>query len=575
MSDKLPIAIYMVKEETDLNDITSLLDSSNYKEQTLNVTTNDWNVHLYYQKGSSHIKWKDFIRPIVAPGQAIIANDSQLTESMALLFQQNTHHDTIYVVVAGNAYFTLAEYFDPEFGLSILSRIITKDDKVLKSSKEASLTNGIFGEIKFFRQNYNLHENETFGNFYQELKTLIDKDILQSYLGFSIDDVKKDSLCIAKSSFKITKSIDFNQLLTILNGFGAILSTLNPIEINNVRKLNKQLDKDLIHNLRAFLAYKLYQKYKNHSESFGFDICHPDFEKYLTADYYIIRNAESIYGSNEITNLTNFDQICNIVVNQDGHVESFREFVNKYSALSIESYDANSVLLTKGRVALHLIADLQYKNERYFFIENIWYQIDKEYIKQLNEECSAFINSSYHSNVMLQWDSSFSTENDYNGSYFGSSNTLVLDKITQENIELCDLMKWDNENLYLYHVKIGVGNTIRDLCSQIFISAQRIKRDKNTDLSYVKVFYDRIKEKIGGELYFNQVGNQTNNITIDEFIEIFKKKITYVLVIHDPSQKQRTIKEIDKYQSNIAKLSISELFKKMKGINIPLEIIEV
>lgn len=574
MPDKIPIAIYMIKDDIDLASIISLLDSSGYSNQTLNITTDIWNVLLFYQKGSSHIKWKDFIRPIVEPGQEIVATDFQITESIVILCQQE-NHDTIYAVVAGNAYFTLAEHFDPEFGLSILSRIITKDDKVLKSSKEASLTGGIFGEIKFFRQNYNLHENETFGAFYQELKTLIDKDILQSYLGFSIDDLKKDGLCIAKSSFKVTKSIDFTQLLIILNGFETILTTLKPIEINNVRKLGRQVDKGLIHKLRAFLAFKLYQNYKNSPESFGFDICHPDFEKYLTADYYLIKKGQKTYNTGEITELTNFDQLCMIVLGKDNYANSFREFVDKYSSLSIESYDANSSLLTKGRVSLHLIADLQYKANRYFFIENSWYQINNEYIQQLNEECSSFINDNLHSYTLQPWLPTFLTENEYNSSYFGQPNTLVLDKITHENIELCDLLRWDDDNLYLYHVKAGMGNTMRDLCSQIFISAQRIKRDTNSNQEYIRSYYENIKEKIGGEAYFDKAGKQTNQLPIDDFMKIFRKRIIYVLAIHDLTKKKRTIQEIEKFQSNIAKLSISELFKKMKGIDIPLQIIQI
>jgi hypothetical protein len=170
MSDKIPVAIYRAKDDTDLSELADYLSLNRYIEQRITVSDSIWNIHLYYQKGLAHIKWKDFIRPIVDPTEDVVSNDSQLTESIVLILEK-VDYSSIYCVIAGNAYFTLAEYLDPDFGISILSRIIKKDAKVLKSTKEASLSGGIFGEVKFFRQNYNIFENESFGSFYQELKT--------------------------------------------------------------------------------------------------------------------------------------------------------------------------------------------------------------------------------------------------------------------------------------------------------------------------------------------------------------------------------------------------------------------
>jgi uncharacterized protein (TIGR04141 family) len=398
---------------------------------------------------------------------------------------------------------------------------------------------------------------------------------LHSQLGFSDADLKRDSLCIAKSSFKITKAISFSQVLAVINGFEIILATMTPIDINNVRKLNKQMDKDTIKKLRLLLVYKLFQRYKKIKNAYSFDICHSEFEKYLTADHYVIRKGSKIYNNEILENLVDYDQLCSLVIEVDDEQKNLHSFLTRYSDLVIESYDSNSALLTKGRASTHIIADLEIDGERYFFIDNSWYQINSKYIEQLNDECNSFINSSYHTIAMIPWDSRIRTENEYNSLYFSQSNCLVLDKILHENIEVCDILKWDEDDIYLYHVKIGMGNTMRDLCSQVFISAQRIQRDIKSNFNYLSLFYDSLRSKIGETGYFDKAGQQTEVISKSKFLELFRKKIHYVLVIQDDVIRARSIKNIEKYNSNIAKLSISELSKKMRGINVPIEIIQI
>lgn len=574
MSDKLPVAIYKAKDEIDSQELFDSLTTKGYTVQTITITDQTWNIHLYFQRYSSKIRWKEFIRPIVDQSAEAVKYDTQPNENIVIFFV-NKSNDTIYMVTAGSAYFSIAEYIDPEFGISVLSRIISKDAKVIKSTKEQSIAGGIFGEIKFFRQNYNIYENETFGSFYQELITSIDKDILKTQLGFSDEEVKNEGLCIAKNSFKITKSINFSQLIGIINGFENIISSLHPIEINSVRKLNRTIDKELINQLKIKLAYSLYCNYRNHGTYYNYDLCHSEFEKYLTASTYQIAKGSTLYNSDIVSNLTDIKQVFEVLINRDGLIFSFKDFVIKYKDLKIVSYDDNSQIRTKGKLVSHVIADLSFVNDKYFFIDNAWYLINPSYLRELNEECTNFINSTYHQQSIIPWGTLKITENEYNAKYIGRKDTLVLDKVLCEKIEICDFLSWDNDSIYLYHVKIGFGNTMRDLCSQIFISAHRLKRDLASGKSFLSTYYDFLKNKVGKDPYFNSVGLQTKTITKEVFLKLFDKKIIFVLVVQDDVKKSRSIKNIEKYGSNIAKISIAELYKKMKGIDTSLEIVQV
>lgn len=68
-----------------------------------------------------------------------------------------------------------------------------------------------------------------------------------------------------------------------------------------------------------------------------------------------------------------------------------------------------------------------------------------------------------------------------------SANTLVFDTVTPENIEACDILKWDDEFVYVIHVKKGFDTSMRDLAAQVSITAKRIRNDRKTDYDYLEV----------------------------------------------------------------------------------------
>jgi len=77
--------------------------------------------------------------------------------------------------------------------------------------------------------------------------------------------------------------------------------------------------------------------------------------------------------------------------------------------------------------------------------------------------------------------------------------------------------------MFLIHVKTGFGNTMRDLCSQISIAANRIIEDKNAGWEYVGKVYDSLLSKKGSDnSYFSNSGRQTILIPKEEFCKILE-----------------------------------------------------
>ncbi|MFX0206857.1 MAG: DUF6119 family protein [Candidatus Hodarchaeota archaeon] len=581
---KSQISIYKIAE-IDLNDLCGIIADKGYINQDLeNDKVSGFKLKLFYRRKPSNPKWKDFFYSVAKSGEDILKEKGWI-ESFVLILLNETKNN-LYAVTGGLGFFTIQDFIYDDFGIDVFSRLIKKEDKILKSTREKSVVGGILGTTKHFRNNFNLFETDSFGKIYQELKASLDKKALIDSLGFSEEDIKKESACIAKSSFKINKAISFEQLLSIINGCEDILETKDPIEINNVEKLIKRKNEALIQDLEDKLYEQLWERYIDEDRlvSYSFDLCHKDYEKYLTASEYVVRKNTSkrnLFGNHTFTELididTLFDAIKNIS-NIEKDPENKVEFTNLLKSLKIYSYDEEGNDLTKGDLSAHLLGDVNIppKDEKFFFIDRSWYRIKDAFITDLNKSCKAFIEKNYYVGLDNKWNYPFENENQFNQKHIGEQNTIVLDKITPENIEPCDILKWDDQNLYLYHVKAGFGNTMRDLCSQIVISTNRVIHDLNSSKKYIMKIYHTLRNKIGGEPYFDEAGKQTEKYTEDYFLSLFDKKLVFVLAVLDTAtDRVRDVKEIDKFKSTIAKFSLQELTKEMQGISVDFRITQI
>lgn len=583
---KLQIGIYKIEEDHIIH-LPSTISKKGYKSQELeHETISGYKLELFYQKKPSEPKWKDFLCVLAKEGQPVLKEKQSCAEGFILLLL-DTSQNNLYAVTGGPGYFAIQDYIYEDFGIDVFSRLIKKEDKILKGTREKSFVGGILGTTKHFRKYFNLFETDSFGKIYQELKASLDKKSLVENLGFSEEDIKKGSACIAKSSFKINKAISFEQLLSIINGCEHILESNDPIPINNVQKISIKRETALIQLLESTLYNQLWERFisKNRQEHFSFDLCHKDVEKYLTASEYIIRkklSQKNIFGNYIFTELTDIDVIFDQIGNVLGLAKSIEdkkdEFVNLLKSLKIYSYDEEGNDLTRGELSSHLLGDVNLppNNEKYFFIDKSWYRIKDIFLKDLNESCKEFVTRNYHDGLRNEWDYPSDTENQYNRSYIGEENTIVLDKITPENIEPCDILKWDADNLYFFHVKAGFGNTMRDLCSQIIIAANRIAQDLSSSRKYSKKIYRTLRNKIGGSPYFDEAGKQTNKYSEEFFLSLFDKKIVFVLAVLDTAtDRQRDIKDIEKFKSTIAKFSLQELTKEMLGTGVDFKISQI
>lgn len=567
----------IVEKTLDFNYLHKLFNKKGFTQQQLKSDlSTKYQIKLYFKKSKTKIKWKEFITTIVEEGEDILKLQNSIAESYIIIFY-NKKTEQYFATTGGYAHITIQEIATHDFGIEILSRIVKAEDKALRSTKERSLTGGIQGAIKFFRNEYNLYENEIFGNIYNELDALLTKEQLATFFGFKRTELKSNSLCIAKNSFSIRKSISFKETLDIIEKCEKILLRKPTVEINSVEKINKS-NKVLLQKLNAELETKIYENYLNPNAFHSVEISHKEFEKYFYANYSILTftlgNKREFKIDNTIKEIQNIIEII-----QSIDLKIIRKDFDKIlNTCRIDTFDENGQMLTSDTLRNHFCSEITSDSKSYFLIEKDWYQIKTTFIEKINDQTKSFIDTNKYSGPILKkWDSKFTEENDYNASYIGSKDSLVFDKFTPQNIEVCDFLRWDKENIYLYHVKKGFNNSMRDLCSQVYISARKVIEDSKNKYIFIELLYNNVTNSKGTSTYHKNVKKQFDTFNKADFIKLFStRKIIFVLSVLDTSKSKRELeKEIDKFNSNIAKFCLIELYRNMRNLGVEFQIVQI
>lgn len=592
MSEKIQNNFYLLKENIrvrnkktrkieekiiDFEFLNKLLRSKNYREQDVqpNLSKN-YEIKVYFKRNKSPIKWKGFIKTIVTEDQDILKYNDNFVESYTILVR-NIKTGKFYASTGGYSHTIIQEIATNDFGINILARIVKPEDKALKSSKEKNLTGGVQATIKYFRNDYNLYENENFGNIYNELNAAISKKQLVEIFGFTIKDLRNDSLCIAKNSFSLKKSISFPELLSIISKCEKMISTQKPLaEINNVEKVNKS-STILLELLEEEVEKKLFENYKNSDAFFSVEVSHKEFEKYFSASYskldiVIKRKRITIEFEETVRDI----QIILDAIRKYKDDLDFNDFQKSIDSAYFETFDSDGILLTRDSLFSHFCSEVNIDGKSYFLIEKDWFEIRQSFIDKINDQCGSFIESNdYTGPIMQKWIGN--DENDYNASYLNKPNTFVFDKFTPQNIEACDIMKIDNDKIYYYHVKKGFNNSMRDLCNQVLIAARKVSEDTKMKYVFHQMLYEKVENNNGDSDYSKEAKKALLKTSKGDFLNLMKgKKVIFVLAVLDKSDKNRTLKkDLKKYNSNIAKFCLNELAKNMRGLGVEFQILQL
>lgn len=545
---------------------------------------------IYYKRNQYTPGWKELLRPTVPSSSDTMEAKQSASESFVALFQLPSA-SSIYAITGGYGFRLLDDFRDKDFGVNILKRIIPKSNRSLRYTKERSIIGGVIGSSKFFRNNLNFFDNEQFGQIYEQLKADGKKALLEKHFSILKKSNKEKISITAKSTLSLGHSATLDEIYETIKDCEKILSLPSNVVINNISLLKGKSSENVRKELENELKAHLFDNYVNKNDYFPFDLCPANYESYLQASSYKVKIKkfkkdpktnksiqffEDASPSSDIHSLSNIKELF-LVLKKHLKKPSKKKLWGLLNRTIIMSYDENGEVLTSAKFLEHILGDVSHPstNEKYFLIDKKWYQIESNFIDSLNKNCDAIVKDFKFQNSQLEdWEIGVD-EKDYNALHVGKTNCLVLDRVLTDNIEVCDILQWDKNSVYLIHVKTGFGNTMRDLTSQISVASSRIQEARLSagKNEFFEKLYDSLGKKCGGKPPFDIIGDQTQSISKADFCSLFDKSIRFVLAVRD--EKNRSLDSMKNFNSTIAKFSLKSLKDKLNNQNTDLRIIQI
>ncbi len=560
-----------------------------FKAQSVKEEWHDYHysIELYYKASSSIPDWRGFIAGISEKGSAIQEAKNKSSAYICFIYDD----DSIFAISAGSGSTSVAKYADQMFGLEMLMKLIDEDSKVIKALRSRGITGNTLAAFQIFKKDQIILSQETYGQLYKEIAADLDFGVIATKLGIDIGN-RPEANCIAKNSFKIGRSISFEELLVFIDHLVDLKKYEgNGFNVNRLEQISKrtQTGRKTIENLTVSLKKRLYKHLKNKIDEFSFEICHRDYEKYFFAEKYVLYHESRSEKDMSFDNRVTYNDMKNYFKTYfKDEFKTQKEFLALIDKVKLITFDEDGGTLTDSRLLAHLNGEVSYQEQIYFYIDNEWIKMKGDLVEELDNDVEVVVrdidNDGYLNTLELpKWDKKVHPiEDNYNASFIGEENTMVFHKVLYKNIEMADIVKWDDHKVQMIHVKSGFDSSMRDLTSQIDNAARLLVNDtKGNKYKFAEKLYERLEEILTNEEnkdyseYFKAVSQQVTDMSKRQFVDLFRRKeIEFCLAVHDNTN-VKDITNIREYNSNIAKLATLDLVRKMTVLGVPLYIEEI
>lgn len=466
--------------------------------------------------------------------------------SYVLLYK---YKECIYAMTGGYGSNYISKFVVKNYGLYLIPKIISKENPVVKRVLENNLTGNRTSINRANRYNTSILNEQDLSSIYKELNIQIDREVAE-LLGIEFDNESsgKKLNVVNKDSIFIRRSFSIDELKRVISRLNKIESREDKFALNYLVLAKKKDIKD------SELTNALIDKFTK-SEYENFILVGDDFEAY----YF---NANSYQ-----------------VIKEDGTV-----FLHKNDPIEIKDlfneFEKNGMNLTKnllyrvikkwtiqtmdnaGNISLYPIpifnvlqGFIEYGSDYQpcYLINGSWYLFDAAYSTVLDNDYQSLYDSKLveAESLIEKYGLKITAQNEkiYNKKFKNKSHIIYADTCLQDNVELADIIFYDENTVFLMHNKStfsGIG--ARDLTNQILTASEYLQKRLSMERGqFLREYYKKICEK--------------NNVDVhpsaneEQFIKLFDKKICFVAGFLDGYSKNT--------RSTYAKYLILELNRKL------------
>ena len=457
--------------------------------------------------------------------------------------------DNIFILTGGLGSNYINDFTQKNYGLYLLPKIIKEDSPVIKTVLENSLSGNKLSTRHSNRNVTTVNTENDMSIIFRELSLEFDKSIVNE-LGIEVEgeNTKRNINVLAKDSFVIRKSITLEKLKTVLNNLLDIEKRKDNFSLGyfvDVKK-NGYSAKD-INNL--MIDYLMSGKTDN------FILVGDDYlEYYMNGNRYLVSDSDDtiIYDSKEPIDFKELFNFCFSKTISKSSIEKFLKY-------KISVYSDKETVLYPVKIRACLQGYVEDANRTPFFLFNDnWLMFDSKYEDNLTKDFKKIYKNLINVNMklvsILKSENESITEDEYNTNFGDSEKVIVAHKVRSNNIEIADLIYFEDDNLYLIHNKQKFnGSGSRDVMNQVLTSAEFISHyvmEENRKEIF-EDYYNKIVEKYPNNKMIGQLSKE-------KFVDLFCNSLNvyYVVgIIEDFSENIR---------SNYAKYMTLDTHKKLQ-----------
>ena len=509
--------------------------------------------------------WINFANTITLDDKELEGFKNRYSSFLLFVYDE----DSVFAISKGYyGHHLLGEHIDIFFGMEILSRLIDKSSTEIRQIEDRALFGSELGAQRFFRENYSLAYDDDFGKIYKSmLASIKEEDFAKLGIVKKRETTRQVSIS-GSSSLEISTNYDYKELLNRITKIKRLLLT-DGEDFNQFYRVPQKELSLIRDNLGEEIIKKEKKKYLDSEEV---DFYHPEIFEYL---------------SSSVTEFTNQDIGTSVEIEMSSS-KRFKDLIDEIGEdiidISSEENFSNSLINTYGSYKLNegsnyikpvslnkwISGEVEFNGKKYFKVDNQWYAYKDSLDILLNER---FNNTNFESLAPIiklkDWDRNENpSEGLFNESFITTPGYIVTDRTYMSHIEVSDLIRVTDNELFFYHVKKGLGQDMRVLSNQIINASRYLKfaideTDNNSLSSYFTSISNKYYES-GNIKYIETDGNEIE-LDLDGFIGLMKsnRKINFVFVYATNSI--LTInQEIINTDSRIAKLSLIYTLRDMK-----------
>lgn len=488
-------------------------------------------------------------------------------------------YENLYCIIGGDSYSFIVNFIDHSFGINSYSKIIDQNQDNLISIKSKGVSGNEINSNSQFREDFKVINFIRFGKIPYEIiiRTSIKNSI--EYFHRIQNNPNERIIVNYGKGVKINKDLNFYQIISVAKQFDYI----NNLEESEFLNSYKEIDKKSI-EIQSFydtLINNIFNDLENlsktsglHKSGFQFDFTNPNNTVlFFESDTFHLKEKTSKGGYSKFYEVNDKNKIYSTVLNRAVEVVypldffSFRAYIQ---GVQITCYKEGKKTVSSNFL-FHFNTEVSYKGDTLIYLGSKWYKLKSSFIKELNSTCESIL-SNYKApdNLLFEpWKKKEITrEGDYNLLYKKVKGYFVLDTYLFDYIEICDILKINDDSISLIHVKYGFDNKLREVINQVLISARRLKNDMQGS--------NIILKKIFRKLIDTEQINIINCYTEDTFISEFKnKRIEYVIAFTNHNNEKPILGDISNFKSSIAKFSIIECNTEMQTNYFPLNFLQI